>query len=275
MLILIPGCRFAELAHGNKRKNKRLEGCFKFSIRISLLELVYNTERLCYYWLCAEFFNVSWLLFSCSESEETYSACIIAGGIYSKPCSMRIILPLTAISVSCSSCFITTASAHPPRWVLVQVEGAVGGVVRLGTTSTWVTAYWRESKEEWKGLSSLFRCSCLFWSVRRGNEGTVCDFISFHSGKGEVSVIPDSWSWEHKRGLSFLHQAHTYQFIDFPCVRLRVLWDKSQELGFFPLCSHSRLFYSWRQHGFILLRLSLPTKVTPFFLTFTQLHSYL
>lgn len=91
LLILIPGCCFAELAHGcYKRKNKRVEGCFKFSVQISLLELVYNTERLCHYWLFAEFFNISWLLFLCSDLEETYSACIIAGGIYSKQCKQVI-----------------------------------------------------------------------------------------------------------------------------------------------------------------------------------------
>lgn len=48
MLIPIPGCCLAELANGsNKRKNRRVEGWFKFSVQISLLELVYNTMPFC------------------------------------------------------------------------------------------------------------------------------------------------------------------------------------------------------------------------------------
>lgn len=160
-------------------------------------------------------------------------------------------------------------------WAPVQVWEAVGGVVRLDTTNTWPTACWREraSKNE-RDLAVFLGALAYFWSMRRVNEGTVCDFISFHSGKGEVSVIRDSWSWEHKQGPSFLHQAHTYQFIDFPCVCLCVYcWDKSQVWLFF-LCSHSRLFYLWQQYSFILLSLSFPTKITLCSNCFSLLHSY-
>lgn len=47
-----PWLGLAELAHSaHRRKNKRVEGWFKFSVQISLLELVYNTKHFCSYWL--------------------------------------------------------------------------------------------------------------------------------------------------------------------------------------------------------------------------------
>lgn len=47
MLILVPVCSLADLANRSfsEKKARELEGCFKFSVQISLLELVYDSKR--------------------------------------------------------------------------------------------------------------------------------------------------------------------------------------------------------------------------------------
>lgn len=49
----------------------------------------------------------------------------------------------------------------------------------------------RVSKNE-RDLAVVLGAPAYFWSVRRVKGDIICDFISFHSGKGEVSVIRDS-----------------------------------------------------------------------------------
>lgn len=51
-----------------------------------------------------------------------------------------------------------------------------------------------DSSLERQGLGTFLGALAYFWLVKRQNRSTVCDFISFHSGKGEVSVMRDSWS---------------------------------------------------------------------------------
>lgn len=51
----------------------------------------------------------------------------------------------------------------------------------------------RVSKNE-RDLAVFLGATAYFWSVKRVKGDIICDFISFHSGKGEVSVISDSWS---------------------------------------------------------------------------------
>lgn len=89
----------------------------------------------------------------------------------------------------------------------------------------------RVSQNE-RDLAVFLGAPAYFWTVGRVNGGIICDFISFHSGKGEVSVIRDSWSGEHKQGPS-VFTSSTHHFMDFPCAFMCILEKQKTSVGMF------------------------------------------
>lgn len=51
-----------------------------------------------------------------------------------------------------------------------------------------------KASESERDLAVFLGTLAYFWPGRSVNEGIACDLTSFHSGKGEVSEIRDSWS---------------------------------------------------------------------------------
>lgn len=107
-------------------------------------------------------------------------------------------------------------------------RGCRGRVGRTELTSDPLS--WRATKSE-IGFAVSLGALAYFWSVGRLNEGTTCDFYFFHSGKGEIGMIRDLWSGEHKQSPSLSPQAHMGCWI-FPW--LYIVETKANSLGIFP-----------------------------------------
>lgn len=221
MLILFLGCRLAELL---QNKNKKVEGWFKFSVQISLLELVYNTKHFCTHWLFVGFttkntycscfaFPKCWITdVKCWSKEYFGILCIIHHKHY------PLLSTVDAVpSVKHGESFTAPAFSPPsfiPSWVGYCPSLSGGrGRCKVGHMETPPLTHDRQLVEERvsnseRDLAVFLGAPAYFWLVRSTEGGIICDFISFHSGKGEVSVIHDSWRWEHKHGPSFYPPTH-------------------------------------------------------------------